>query len=192
MLYSELYAVSFTPAKTMWAGQLCIREWQDRNKPLPDANGVEAVTDHTSVVFHKPMNREFEFVYQYLNAWVEQARHTFAGQQSEQELFGKYEGPNGFIELYQDRMVFYQMRSFRREVTRTVLYDQLAEVAMRKAKWYRLGALTVREKTKGKNMQEALRNALEDDTSFSFEKQYNDTVQRIYAFILTQIRKNQA
>ncbi len=63
--YSDIYAVTYQPGVTLNCGFLCVREWKDRNIPLPSVT-AEAAVDETAVYFVKAKNERFRHVYAFL------------------------------------------------------------------------------------------------------------------------------
>lgn len=63
--YDDIYDVAYGPGVILNSGFLCVREWKDRNIPMPTCS-ADAVFDETAVYFVKSKNEMFRKLYEYL------------------------------------------------------------------------------------------------------------------------------
>lgn len=189
--FRELYDISFDEGKAWSAGYLCVREWQDRQNPtIQDA--AEAVFDATSVYFPLMQNTQFEQLYQYLKRCMAMVTAAQENTQppDDAELYGQYDGFYGYMELRSDSIMFSKKLLLAAPTQRIIAYTDIAEVSFKEAREQYSGGLSVRGRNDGKNMRNALVNAVVDETSIDFSVSANKKMRRVYTFLMDQVRKN--
>lgn len=174
--YSEIYAVAYKPGKRFDAGFLCVRPWQDRHLPMPTRT-QEVVWDATAVYFKEPKNEQYHAVYMFLRLCADIAN----GGETESSLYGRYPGFYGYMELDAQTLTVYKDTRLMPATKRMIAYDEIAEVAFCEAKGSGRGGLSIRQRGDDKDIAQALRNAVTDDTSIEFTVSANDRMREIYA-----------
>ncbi len=187
--YSEIVAVSYKEGDFYGAGYLCVREWQDRHSELV-SNASKAVLDKTSVYFNMKHNRTFLKVYQFLQNCVSITKSAmpYTCDVEKEALIGKYEGQYCYMELGEKGVLFSKAAPL--VGNRMVPYDEIAEVKLKRAKGFKAGGLSVRQRNDGKSLDKALRNEYADDTTFAFLETANEKMLTVYSFLMDCVREN--
>ena len=181
--FEEIYAVSYNPGADFCAGYLCVRQWQDRHLPMP-TRVQDVVTDATGVYFKKSQNEKFYIVYTFLKQCADIAdcaNGDWCTQQT--QLYGRYPGYYGYMEFGAQALTVYKNGFLMPETRRVIAYHEIAEVAFCEAKGSDRGGLSVRHRNDDKRIDQALRNAVTDETSIDFVFSSNDRMKKIYSFL---------
>jgi hypothetical protein len=185
--FREIYGVSYAPGRPLQSGFLCVREWKDRNMPFPD-KPLHAADDETAVYFRQEKNATFEKLYLFLNECAAIANPELRNPTT---IYGKYKGGYGYLEIYPDCVVISKHCVMRVPTQQVIAYDEISEVAFRKADKWQCGALCILKKRGFKSMRYAMKHVLTDDTSIDFAEYQNEQMHRVYTFLMDQVRKTQ-
>ena len=188
ILLSELYDVAFEPVRFPFAGHLTVRSQQDMLKKLPRNNSTDGANEADTFLISFDMVDKMRKVYEYLRQCICLLRGARQPSREEEKtgIYGKHTGMYGHIELWGNCVHFYN-RFFG--TTRTIFFDQLAEVTLRKADSSHYGVLAVRPNNQDKELNKIVVNAKKDDTSIAFGVELNEQMEKIYIFLSEQKEK---
>lgn len=188
--YEELAAVCFEPGTKGDLGFLCVRDWQNRDVPMPRTH-KEAVEEDTAVIFSDFFNERYRELYEFLKQCADIAGgDAVAETEDEAPPFGRYPGFYGYMELDAQAVTVYKDIKLLPATTRQIPYDEIAEVAFCEAKGSKKGGLSVRRRQDNKQMDRALRDAVTDDTSIDFGISVNGRMRQIYLFLTKHADEN--
>ena len=187
--FHEIYAVSYIAPTTVMCGAVCVRQWQDRHIPLPTN---DFSTDETSVYFAGHKAKAFMPVYHFLKQCADIVNVSSNIQALEENagILGKYNGLWGYMELGENTVTFYKQVPLSLPVTTVIPYCEIAEVRFWKAMGCDEGCISIRRREEGKLFPVTDGDRLADGSTIGFSQACNETMRRVYDFLMDQVREN--